>query len=48
MPKIQHLPAFLAILTLLRSADFNLHLPTHLGADDGISGSIMLVPIVRG
>ncbi len=27
---------------------FNVHLPTHVGTDDGISGSIMLVPTGRG
>ncbi|OVZ94524.1 hypothetical protein CBW58_03105 [Yersinia frederiksenii] len=48
MSKIQHLPTFLAILTLSRSTDFNVHLPTHVGTDDGISGSIMLVPTGRG
>ena len=36
MPKIQHLPPFLAILTLSRSTDFNVHLPTDVGTDDGI------------
>jgi hypothetical protein len=48
MSKIQHLPIFLAILTLSRSTDFNVHLPTDVGTDDGISGSIMLVPTGRG
>lgn len=48
MSKIQHLPAFLAILTLSRSTEFNVHLPTHVGIDDGISGSVMLVPTGRG
>lgn len=43
MSKIQQLPTFLAILTLSRSTDFNVHLPTQVGTDDGISGSIMLV-----
>ncbi len=44
MPKIQNLPTFPAILTISRSTDFNVHLPTDVGTDDGISGSIMLVP----
>ena len=48
MSKIQQLPTFLAILTLSRSTDFNVHLPTHVGTDDGISGSIMLVPTREG
>ncbi len=48
MPEIRQLPAFLAIFTLSRSTDFNVHLPTHVGTDDGISGSIMLVPTGRG
>jgi hypothetical protein len=48
MPKIQHLTTFLVILTLSRSTDFSVHLLTDVGADDGISGSITLVPIVRG
>lgn len=43
MPKIQYLSTFPAILTLSRSTDINVHLPTHVGTDDGISGSIMLV-----
>ena len=47
MSKIQHLSTFLALLTLSRSTDFNVHLPTHVGTDDGISGSIMLVPTGR-
>lgn len=48
MSKIQQLPTFLAILTLPRSTDFNVHLPTQVGTDDGISGPIMLVPTGRG
>ena len=48
MPEIQQLPTFFAILTLSRSTDINVHLPTHVGTDDGISGSIMLVPTGRG
>ncbi|PIF23455.1 hypothetical protein SAMN06273570_1226 [Candidatus Pantoea floridensis] len=44
MPEIQYLPIFPTILTLLRSTDINVHLPTGFGADDGIFGSIMLVP----
>lgn len=48
VPEIQYLPIFLAIVTLLRSTDINVHLPTHVGTDDGISGSIMLVPTGRG
>lgn len=48
MSKIQYLSTFLAILTLSRSTDINVHLPTHVGTDDGIYGSIMLVPTGRG
>ena len=48
MPKIQHLPAFLAILTLSRPTYFNVHLPTDVGTDDGIFDSIMLVTTGRG
>lgn len=49
MPEIQYLPTFPAIVTTLsRSTDFNVHLPTHVGTDDGISGSIILVPTGRG
>ena len=48
MSKIQQLPSFLAILALSSSTDFNVHLPTYVGTDDGISGSIMLVPTGRG
>jgi hypothetical protein len=48
MSKIQHLPTYPAILTLSRSTDFDVHLPTDVGTDDGISGSIMLVPTGRG
>ncbi len=44
MPEIQCLSTFPAILTLSRSTDINVHLPTYVGTDDGISGSIMLVP----
>ncbi|REF25922.1 hypothetical protein BDD26_0467 [Xenorhabdus cabanillasii] len=47
MSKIQQLPIFFVILTLSRSTDFNVHLPTYVGTDDGISGSIMLVPTGR-
>ncbi|AUJ92990.1 hypothetical protein CR540_23610 [Escherichia coli] len=47
MPEIQYLPIIPAILTLSRSTDFNVHLPTDVGTDDGISGSIMLVPTGR-
>lgn len=48
MPKIQQLPTFPAILILLRLPDVHVHLPTDVGTDDGISGSIMLVPTGRG
>lgn len=48
MPKIQYLSTIPAILTLSRSTDINVHLPTDVGTDDGISGSIMLVPTGRG
>lgn len=48
MSKIQQLPTFFAILTLSVSTDINVHLPTDVGTDDGISGSIMLVPTGRG
>lgn len=48
MPEIQQLPTFFAILTLSRSTDINVHIPTHVGIDDGISGSKMLVPTSRG
>lgn len=48
MSKIQYLPTFPAILTLSRSTDFNVHLPTDVGTDDGILGSIMRVPTGRG
>ncbi|HHH6379572.1 TPA: hypothetical protein ACP2RW_004580 [Escherichia coli] len=47
MPEIQCLSTFPAILTLSRSTDINVHLPTYVGTDDGISGSIMLVPTGR-
>ncbi|HIB9324162.1 TPA: hypothetical protein ACWYJ5_004526, partial [Escherichia coli] len=47
MPEIQCLSIFPAILTLSRSTDINVHLPTYVGTDDGISGSIMLVPTGR-
>ena len=47
MSKIQYLYTFPAILTLSRSTDINVHLPTDVGTDDGISGSIMLVPTGR-
>lgn len=48
VPEIQYLPIFPTILTLLRSTDINVHLPTGVGTDDGIFGSIMLVPTGRG
>ncbi|RKS59910.1 hypothetical protein BDD30_2012 [Photorhabdus asymbiotica] len=48
MPEILYLTIIPAILTLSRSTDFNVHLPTDVGTDDGISGSIMLVPTGRG
>ncbi|REE69170.1 hypothetical protein C7424_2614 [Pantoea ananatis] len=48
MTEIQYLPIFPAIFTPSISTDFNVHLPTNVGADDGISGSIMLVPTGRG
>lgn len=48
MSKIQYLPTFPAILTLSVSTDINPHLPTDVGTDDGIYGSIMLVPTGRG
>lgn len=48
MSKIQQLPTFPAILTLLRVPGTHVHLPTDVGTDDGISGSIMLVPTGRG
>ena len=38
MPEIQCLSIFPAILTLSRSTDINVHLPTYVGTDDGISG----------
>lgn len=47
MPKIQYLSPFPAILTLSGSTDFNVHLPTVVGTDDGISGSIMHIPTGR-
>lgn len=47
MPEIQCLSTFPAILTLSRSTYINVHLPTYVGTDDGISGSIMLVPTGR-
>ncbi len=47
MPEIQYLSTFPAILTPSRSIDINVHLPTHVGTNDGISGSIMLVPTGR-
>ncbi|PNC14133.1 hypothetical protein CK475_25120 [Enterobacter cloacae] len=47
MPEIQYLAIIPAILILSRSTDFNVHLPTDVGTDDGISGSIMLVPTGR-
>ena len=48
MPEIQCLSTFPAILTLSRSTDINVHIPTHVGTDDGISGSKMLVHTGRG
>ena len=36
MPEIQCLSIFPAILTLSRSTDINVHLPTYVGTDDGI------------
>ncbi len=48
MSKIQQLPTFPAILTLSWSTGTHVHLPTDVGTDDGISGSIMLVPTGRG
>ena len=48
MSKIQYLSTFPAILALSRSTDINVHLPTDVGTDDGIYGSIMLVPTGRG
>lgn len=48
MSEIQYLSTFPAILTLSRSTHINVHLPTHVGTDDGISGSIMLVPTGEG
>ena len=45
--EIQYLPIIPAILTLPRSTGFNLHVLTDVGTDDGISGSIMLVPTGR-
>ena len=44
MPEIQCLSIFPAILTLSRSTDINVHLPTYVGTDDG---TIMLVPTGR-
>ena len=41
MPEIQYLSTFPAILTLSRSTNINVHLPIHVGIDDGISGSIL-------
>ena len=48
MPKIQQLPTIPAILTLSRSTNINVHLPTDVGTDDGIAGSIMSIPTGRG
>ncbi|ATB84793.1 hypothetical protein D3G28_11885 [Escherichia coli] len=45
---IQQLSTFFAILTLSGATYINVHLLTHVGIDDGISGSIMLVPTGRG
>lgn len=47
MSETQKLPAFFAILTLSRSTNINVHLPTFVGIDDDIFGSIMLVPTGR-
>ena len=44
VPEIQWLHIFFSIVTLSSSTDFNVHIPTDVGTDDGISGSIMLVP----
>ena len=41
MPEIQCLSIFPAILTLSRSTDINVHLPTYVGTDDGITDSIL-------
>ena len=40
MPEIQYLSTFPAILTPSRSIDINVHLPTHVGTNDGITGGI--------
>lgn len=48
MSKIQYLPTIPAILILSRSTDINVHLPTDVGTDDGITGSIMPIPTGRG
>ncbi|MDA6944312.1 hypothetical protein OSL67_25380, partial [Escherichia coli] len=47
--EFQDLPdgAETTLTTLSRSTDINVHLPTYVGTDDGISGSIMLVPTGR-
>ena len=47
MSEIQYLSTFPPILTLSSSTHINVHLPTDVGTDDGISGSIMLVPTGR-
>ncbi|WP_216080447.1 hypothetical protein, partial [Shigella boydii] len=44
MPEIQCLSIFPAILTLSRSTDINVHLPTYVGTDDGISGFAPIFP----
>lgn len=42
VPEIQYLLVIPVILTLSRSTDINVHLPTDVSTDDGISGSIMV------
>ncbi len=47
MPEIQYLSAFPAIFILSGLTDIYVHLLTVVGTDDGIFGSIMLVPTGR-
>ncbi|PUV56035.1 hypothetical protein CDT94_11385 [Cronobacter sakazakii] len=42
---IQQLP--IPLYQLFRTTDFNVHRPTDVGTDDGISDSIMFVPTER-
>ena len=43
--EIQHLPALHHIFTLSGSTDINVRVPTDVGSHDGISGSIIFVPM---